>query len=945
MAAKRTRATAEKTTARKTRAKATRKTTANAQKVANPKLNSQKKGSLIQTSILILTCITVVILLALISYNPDDPGLFHYDSNAVITNKAGSLGAYFASVLFGFFGYVAYLIPVSILVSVFLLFRSTKEQGGGINTGITVFGVFLALISGCGLATLLWPESVLIYKAGGLLGLWVAKTFVHMLGDLGATLLLFSTFIAGFTLFADIRWLKLIDKIGDGIMGVIELMTGSGGSPAVATAGADSVQLSFPPEVTEERTQQTSTASSGSMLGALGAGVAGLFAAREVASHNEPSMEYAGNSSSSGHHNSIQEPTFGFKDSIVPLPTSKKSKREPVLGFPEHLAADSQSTEMKSLTDPDLGLEIITKNYLDDGYETSTGASDNNSQNAEAYNAPSMTVQGARDQAAEIIPAVKRKFFHNKGTSTGTNKKTAQAGTNSAAKSSGRNSVSVSLDKAISLPPISLLNPPPTNQGRHSKEELEIHARNIVVTLEHYGVRGVEIDSYFPGPIITRFELLLPPGTKVSKITGLAQDMARSMCVPSIRIVEVIPGKTTIGVEVPNESRDLVAISEIINSKEFRDPVSPLTMVLGKTIAGRPATADMGRMPHLLIAGTTGSGKSVGVNAMLISLLYKATPEEVRLILIDPKMLELSIYEGIPHLLTPVVTDMKDASNSLRWAVGEMERRYALMSHLKVRSIKGYNKKVKEAIDRGEPIMDPTFDPTQHIDVIPNILEPLPYIVIVIDEFADMMMVVGKKVEELIARLAQKARASGIHLILATQRPSVDVITGLIKANIPSRIAFQVSTKIDSRTILDQGGAEALLGHGDMLYLPPGTGLPQRVHGAFVDDQEVEDVVSHWKLQGEPEYIEDVIDDTGSGDAIPGLEPLADSETDALYDQAVAIVTESRRASISYVQRRLKVGYNRAASMIEDMEQAGVVSAVQSNGTREVLASAPPPQL
>ncbi len=943
MAAKRSRATAKKTSARKTKTRATRKTATNAQKVSNPKLNAQKKGSLIQTSILILTCITVVILLALFSYNPDDPGLFHYDSNGVVTNKAGSLGAYFASVLFGFFGYVAYLIPVSILVSVFLLFRSTKEQGGGINTGITVFGVFLALISGCGLATLLWPESVLIYKAGGLLGLWVAKTFVQMLGDLGATLLLFSTFIAGVTLFADIRWLKLIDKIGDGIMSLVEFVIGSGNSPAVATAGAEGAQLSFPPEIKIDKNQDNRTTSSGSMLGALGAGITGLFVAREATqSQGNHSLSNAG-------RDAYQEPSFGSNDSIVPLPNKQQGKREPVLGFPEHLAADSQSTETNYHKDPDLGLEITTKNYLDDGYEKSTGSntqsnlSSQGNQGSQAtqktggYNAPEITVQGARDQVAEVIPAVKRKLFPNKSAKKETSK--------SADKNSGRNSVSVSLDKAISLPPLSLLNPPPANQGHHSKEQLDIHARNIVVTLEHYGVRGVEIDSYYPGPIITRFELLLPPGTKVSKISGLSQDMARSMCVSSIRIVEVIPGKTTIGVEVPNESRDLVAISEIIDSKEFRDPVSPLTMVLGKTIAGRPATADMGRMPHLLIAGTTGSGKSVGVNAMLISLLYKATPDEVRLILIDPKMLELSIYEGIPHLLTPVVTDMKDASNSLRWAVGEMERRYALMSHLKVRGITGYNKKVKEAIDRGEPIMDPTFDPTQHIDVIPKILEPLPYIVIVIDEFADMMMVVGKKVEELIARLAQKARASGIHLILATQRPSVDVITGLIKANIPSRIAFQVSTRIDSRTILDQGGAESLLGHGDMLYLPPGTGLPQRVHGAFVDDQEVEDVVSHWKLQGEPEYIEDVIDDTGSGDAIPGLEPLADSESDALYDQAVAIVTESRRASISYVQRRLKVGYNRAASMIEDMEQAGVVSAVQSNGTREVLASAPPPQL
>lgn len=920
MAVKRKKAPAKKVTARNSNAKSSEVQNTNTQK-----LNSQKKGSLIQTSILILSCITAVILLALISYNPDDPGLFHYDSNAVVTNKAGSLGAYLASVLFGFFGYVAYLIPIAILVSVFLLFRSSKEQGGGINTGITIFGVFLALISGCGLATLLWPDSVLIYKAGGLLGLWIARTLVHMLGDLGATLLLFSTFIAGITLFADIRWLKLIDRIGDGIMSFVELFMGSGGSPKVAAAGSDNVHVSYS-SVDEEsgKKQKNSDASSGSMMGALSAGLSGLFASREAKTQNE------GYSTADGMGKAPAVDPLFDDGSIVPV----RGKQEPVLGFPDHLASSSTTSpthsgnnvEVLQHKDPVLGLEITTKNYLDDGSETAS--------NVGGFEVPEMTIQGSRDQEPEVIPSGKRTLF---------GKKKAKATSKSKGKEPQKN-VSVSLDKAITLPPISLLNPPPVNQGGHSKEILEAHARNIVITLEHYGVRGVEIDCYYPGPIITRYELLLPPGTKVSKITGLSQDMARSMCVSSIRIVEVIPGKTTIGVEVPNETRDLVAISEILDSKVFRDAQSPLTMVLGKTIAGKPAVADMGRMPHLLIAGTTGSGKSVGVNAMLISLLYKSTPEEVKLILIDPKMLELSIYEGIPHLLTSVVTDMKDASNALRWAVGEMERRYALMSHLKVRNIAGYNAKVKEAIARGEPIMDPTFDPTQHVDVMPSILEPLPYIVVVIDEFADMIMVVGKKVEELIARLAQKARASGIHLILATQRPSVDVITGLIKANVPSRIAFQVSTKIDSRTILDQGGAESLLGHGDMLYLPPGSGLPQRVHGAFVDDNEVEDVVNYWKLQGEPEYLEDVLTDTGSSDAIPGLEPLAESETDALYDQAVAIVTESRRASISYVQRRLKVGYNRAASMIEDMEKAGVVSAVQSNGTREVLAAEPPPQ-
>jgi len=641
----------------------------------------------------------------------------------------------------------------------------------------------------------------------------------------------------------------------------------------------------------EQKTEKQSSNNT-SIFGAVTAGLSGMFLLKKSSKQNGEGF---------------QKPMFDALDDGM---ARTSSRQDPLLGVPDFAARDVGTYEDNQQTN-------VSVKGLDDVI-TATRA--------------------AMPTPKKIVEKLKAK---SKPSQSVSKKKVEPTQVNSKPTQSVKSLATMSLDKALTLPPVSLLNPPPSDQGQFSKEELETHAHNIIEALESFKINGVQIDSYYPGPIITRFELLLPPGTKVSRITGLAQDMARTMCVSSIRVVEVIPGKTTIGIEVPNEKRDLVSISEILDSNVFREAKSPLTMVLGKTIEGNPAVADLGRMPHLLIAGTTGSGKSVGVNAMLISLLYKATPKEVKLILIDPKMLELSIYEGIPHLLTPVVTDMKDASNGLRWAVGEMERRYALMSHMKVRGIGGYNEKVKAAIDKGEPIMDPTFDPTLHVDVRPKILEPLPYIVIVIDEFADMIMVVGKKVEELIARLAQKARASGIHLILATQRPSVDVITGLIKANIPTRIAFQVSTKIDSRTILDQGGAETLLGHGDMLYLPPGTGLSQRVHGAFVADNEVEDVVDYLKLQGEPEYLTDVIEDTGSSDAIPGLEPLEDTESDALYDQAVAIVTESRRASISYVQRRLKVGYNRAASMIEDMERAGVVSAVQSNGTREVLAPEP----
>ncbi len=894
---------AKKASASKTRAKPRSKTSARttarkkSSASANESMNkvaltSKKKGSLRQTSIFILTGITAVILLALITYNPNDPGLFHFDSDAVIQNKAGAAGAYLADVLIGFFGYLAYLIPISFIISAYLIFRSSKDNHHGINLGITLFGVFLALIAGCGLATLLWPASYLAQTSGGLLGHGIARMFVRMLGDIGATMILFSGFIAGITLFADIQWLKLIDKIGEAIISAIELFTGSNGVGSQQTFETSAGSL--PVETLEQQTMlepkaKKNSSDNASMFGAVAAGLSGLFLLKK---------------SSDKKREGFQKPMFDALDDGM---ARQSSRQDPVLGIPDFAARDVGTHEDNQQTN-------VAVKGLDDVI-TATRT---------AMPTPKKIVEKLKPK----MPKTKAQPQKNEGES-------------SKPSSSNKPSGAMSLDKALTLPPVSLLNPPVPDQGNFSQEELEVHARNIVETLESFNIRGVQIDSYYPGPIITRFELLLPPGTKVSRITGLAQDMARNMCVSSIRVVEVIPGKTTIGIEVPNTKRDLVSISEILDSNVFRDSKSPLTMVLGKTIEGNPAVADLGRMPHLLIAGTTGSGKSVGVNAMLISLLYKATPEEVKLILIDPKMLELSIYEGIPHLLTPVVTDMKDASNGLRWAVGEMERRYALMSHMKVRGIAGYNEKVKAAIDKGEPIMDPTFDPTQHVDVRPKILEPLPYIVIVIDEFADMMMVVGKKVEELIARLAQKARASGIHLILATQRPSVDVITGLIKANIPTRIAFQVSTKIDSRTILDQGGAETLLGHGDMLYLPPGTGLSQRVHGAFVADQEVEDVVNYLKLQGEPEYLADVIEDTGSSDAIPGLEPLEDTESDALYDQAVAVVTESRRASISYVQRRLKVGYNRAASMIEDMERAGVVSAVQSNGTREVLAPEP----
>ena len=487
-----------------------------------------------------------------------------------------------------------------------------------------------------------------------------------------------------------------------------------------------------------------------------------------------------------------------------------------------------------------------------------------------------------------------------------------------------------------SLPSLSLLDIATPSKHVLSEEALKAISQQVEMKLQDFNI-DAEVVAVLPGPIITRFEIQPSAGTKSSQISNLSKDLARSLSAISVRVVEVIPGKTTIGIEIPNEHREMVRLSEIISSKAFADAKSPLTLALGKDISGVPAVADLAKMPHLLVAGTTGSGKSVALNTMILSLLYNSSPSEVRMIMIDPKMLELSIYDGIPHLLSPVVIDMKEAANALRWCVAEMDQRYLLMSKLKVRNIVGFNKKINDAIKANDPIKDPLHPKDSELPVAD--LQPLPYIVVVVDELADMMMLVGKKVEELIARLAQKARASGIHLVLATQRPSVDVLTGLIKSNIPTRIAFQVSSRVDSRTILDQMGAEQLLGHGDMLYLPPGTAIPTRIHGAFVDDHEVNNVVDSLKKSGKPQYIEEVITGPKNDNAMPGYND--DDEGDELYDEAVSIVTETRKASISGVQRRLKVGYNRAARMIEAMELAGIVGPAESNGSREVIA--PPP--
>lgn len=498
---------------------------------------------------------------------------------------------------------------------------------------------------------------------------------------------------------------------------------------------------------------------------------------------------------------------------------------------------------------------------------------------------------------------------------------------------------SIHTNSGGTLPGLDLLDKgqPGKPMGGYTHQELENVSRDVEQHLLDFGIQA-DVVAVHPGPVVTRFELQLAAGIKVSKLTALAKDLARSLSVVSVRVVEVIPGKTVVGLELPNHTREIVRLSDVLSADVYQQAHSPITLALGVDIAGHPMVVDLAKMPHLLVAGTTGSGKSVGINAMILSILFKATPEQVRLIMVDPKMLELSVYDGIPHLLTPVVTDMKEAASALRWCVEEMERRYKLMAALGVRNLAGYNTKVAEAIASGEPLVNPLWKPVDSMDLTAPELQALPFVVVVIDELADMMMVVGKKVEQLIARIAQKARAAGIHMILATQRPSVDVLTGLIKSNIPTRMSFQVSSKIDSRTILDQQGAEQLLGHGDMLYLAPGSGAPLRVHGAFVDDKEVHRIADDWRSRGQPDYIDDILKMTTDGEGGSDEEGQSVEDDDPLYDQAVEFVIQTRKASISSVQRRLKIGYNRAARMVEEMERTGIVGPLDG-GYRDVLVT------
>ncbi|PKI17925.1 DNA translocase FtsK [Colwellia sp. 12G3] len=863
--------------------------------------NKQLTGvqRLLEAGLLFFTVFAMFMMLALFSFDPADPGWAQTGYQSQVRNLGGAVGAYLSDLFLNLFGLIAYSLPFVIAIVGWLLFQRFHEllKLDYLTLGLKLIGFFMFYLGVTSLASMNFDD-VFYFSAGGILGDVLSETLLPYFSFVGSTLLFLLFTCAGFVLLTGFSWLKFIDAVGRyAIVAALKLIS----LPLLIKAHFGS---------SEENTNADD----------------GLGNVKSRLVQNKPTVKV---------EKSKSKPEHVTPEQIAPEPVTTKPEYSETL--PYGIFAETAIVELHEPFSIRPELDELTKKvasksepYIDIS-ELMNELSVGNVQ--EHVSKKEITAAFAEVEKPDVaddyqfpVPAqlapVEQSISDNNGQV---------------------NLVAVEDKPSQGMPSIDLLDRPDKAKNPINQEELDIVSRLVETKLLDFGVQA-QVVSVYPGPVITRFELDLAPGVKVNKITSLSKDLARALSAISVRVVEVIPGKSVIGLELPNKHREIVYLSEVIGCPAFEESPSPLAMVLGKDIAGDPVVVDLGKMPHLLVAGTTGSGKSVGVNTMIVSLLYKSTPEDVRMIMIDPKMLELSVYEGIPHLLAEVVTDMKDAANALRWCVGEMERRYKVMSAVGVRNLKGYNKKVLEAIAAGEPLIDPTWQPNDGMDQTPPLLEKLPSIVVIVDEFADMMMIVGKKVEELIARIAQKARAAGIHLILATQRPSVDVITGLIKANIPTRMAFQVSSGLNSRTILDQQGAEQLLGMGDMLYLPPGTGVPTRVHGAFVDDHEVHAVVKDWKSRGEPNYVEEILSGEHDQDILlPGeqAEGSEAEEVDALYDEAVNFVTEKRRVSISSVQRQFRIGYNRSARIVEQMELQGVVSTPGNNGAREVLA--PPP--
>lgn len=865
-----------------------------------------------ELTLILLGALGICLLLALASYHPQDPGFNFVGHDAQVQNWLGLVGAYLSSLLFLAFGWLAYLFPLFVLHGAWRGFKQVQNEQSLSFAALLLPLVawFIAVAACCALASFHF-QSGLPLTAGGVLGLSIRTLIEPYLAIAGSTLLLLTLLLVSTSVAYQLSWLAIVDRIGLLVLSVCHrLMTLVKPEPRSRSVGNASTKPSI----------------------------------KRVPKSSKPANVSPSWLANTGSRLVSWLPTWSsFKRSTSGTVASKHERQAPVLDplFATDTVDDATLDAFNTpMTPPSRPLPAVRQ-------DLSTQMEQLQQQIQQQYVQEPSKLRQPTSADSKTLLAVDPLPPSNKPVTAQEPKQLRIEQLRSEQSNDDEflqlEPVKVSKSPAMGLPNIELLSSidQPTDAG-YSDEQLADMAENLVARLADFGVK-VEIDTVCPGPVITRFEVQPAPGVKASRISGLARDLGRSMAIASVRVVEVIPGKRTVGIEVPNAKRAIVSFKEVLQSQAFAKASSPLTLALGHDIAGEAVVADLAKMPHLLVAGTTGSGKSVGVNAMILSMLFKAGPDELKLMLIDPKMLELSVYEGIPHLLTPVITDMKDAAQGLRWCVAEMERRYKLMSKLGVRNIDGYNQKVIDARALGQPIFDPLWDPMTSLEPNrPPELQTLPMIVVVVDEFADMMMIVGKKVEELIARIAQKARAAGIHLILATQRPSVDVITGLIKANVPTRIAFQVSSKIDSRTILDQGGAEQLLGHGDMLFMPPGKSLPLRVHGAYVPDEDVHALVDAWKQRGEPQYLEsifsDKLDDSGMLAGLVDSEGSA-AEGDPLYDQAVQIVLESGKPTISYLQRQLRIGYNRSANLIQDMEQAGLISPAGHNGAREILVN------
>ncbi|HAT41757.1 MAG TPA: cell division protein FtsK [Rheinheimera sp.] len=899
----------------------------------------------VEVGLIAFSGLAVFMLIALLSFDSADPSWSQTGYAVDVKNIAGPVGAQIADMLLCVFGWIAFLFPPFFAFSGYLLFRRFKDllSLDYLILGQRLLGLLLSVSSACAISSMNFDD-LFIYSSGGVVGDLLVQNLLPHLSFAGTTLALLCSFCIGLTLLTGISWLTVADSLGWLVTtGVFSLIQRFKTDRPVASVETTVVVNQASPAKNRFDTERAQATAQAEMPVYQPSDQVISDRVQDSPQRQEPVLQFSDSTDKEEPRIDLHAlltdddaPVTAAKPIEAPAPSIlsyAKAVEPPVVkASPIKIGAEVQSrgffptsdqkveplpikpldakTEARAFVSiDDVAEEELSFSSIDDTYAADELAQSYMHTQASVAPAASPSLpelETDADEQDEVIYPVKA-------------------------------------TPATELPSLALLEKANRTANPISQEDLDRVSRLVEVKLLDFGVEA-KVVGVHPGPVVTRFELDLAPGVKVSKITGLSKDLARSLSAISVRVVEVIPGKSFIGLELPNQVREIVRLSEVIEDEVFSGAKSHLTMALGKDIAGKAVCADLAKMPHLLVAGTTGSGKSVGVNVMICSLLFKSTPEDVRFLMIDPKMLELSVYEGIPHLLTEVVTDMKEAANGLRWCVGEMERRYKLMSAMGVRNLKGYNAKVEEAIADGRPLRDPLWRPTDDMRGEPPMLEKLPSIVVVIDEFADMMMIVGKKVEELIARIAQKARAAGIHLILATQRPSVDVITGLIKANIPTRMAFQVSSKIDSRTILDQQGAESLLGQGDMLYLPPGSGVPTRVHGAFVDDHEVHAIVADWKTRGKPNYIPDILSGEPTEDSLLPGETMEedDAEADPLFDQAVAFVTESRKASVSGVQRRFRIGYNRAARLVETMEHCGIVSGPGHNGNREVLAPPPP---